>query len=112
LALYVTENGSAWHDEPDANGHVEDHDRVAYLIDHVDAMANAAAKGAPMRGYFAWSLMDNFEWGYGYWPRFGLAYVDYKTQARTLKLSGNRYRQLIADHRSAPRSFAASGSGE
>jgi beta-glucosidase len=61
-ALYVTENGSAWHDEPDANGYVADHERAAYLLAHVDAMANAAAHGAPMRGYFAWSLMDNFEW--------------------------------------------------
>jgi beta-glucosidase len=101
-ALYVTENGSAWHDEPDANGYVADHERAAYLLDHVDAMANAAAQGAPMRGYFAWSLMDNFEWSHGYWPRFGLAYVDYQTQARTLKLSGGTYRQLVAEHRQAP----------
>jgi beta-glucosidase len=102
-ALYVMENGSAWHDEPDANGYVADHERAAYLLDHVDAMANAAAQGAPMRGYFAWSLMDNFEWSYGFWPRFGLAYIDYQTQARTLKLSGGTYRQLVAGHREATR---------
>ena len=102
-ALYVMESGSAWHDEPDANGYVADHERVAYLLDHIDAMANAAAQGAPMRGYFAWSLMDNFEWSYGFWPRFGLACVDYQTQSRTLKLSAGTYRQLIAEHREATR---------
>jgi beta-glucosidase len=98
-AIYVTENGSAWHDEPDAGGHVADHDRCAFIVDHVDAVTTAVARGAPVRGYFVWSLMDNFEWGYGYWPRFGLAYVDYETQARTLKLSGEKYRDLIADQR-------------
>ncbi len=99
-ALYVTENGSAWPDVPDAEGYVHDVQRTAYLCDHIEATASAAAQGAPVRGYFAWSLMDNFEWAYGYWPRFGLAYTDYQTQRRTMKLSGNTYAQLIADHRS------------
>jgi beta-glucosidase len=94
-ALYVTESGSAWTDEPDANGYVADHERTAYLLDHVEAVANAVAQGAPVRGYFAWSLLDNFEWAYGYWARFGLAYVDYATQRRVLKLSGETYRDLI-----------------
>jgi len=100
-ALYVTESGSAWTDEPDANGYVADHERTAYLLDHVDAVANAVAQGAPVRGYFAWSLLDNFEWAYGYWPRFGLAYVDYATQRRVLKLSGETYRDLIDRNRAA-----------
>ncbi len=99
-ALYVTENGSAWPDVPDADGYVHDVERTAYLCDHIEATASAAAQGAPVRGYFAWSLMDNFEWAYGYWPRFGLAYTDYRTQRRTMKLSGNTYAQLIAHHRS------------
>lgn len=99
-ALYVTENGSAWPDVPDAEGYVHDVERAAYLCDHIEATASAAAQGAPVRGYFAWSLMDNFEWAYGYWPRFGLAYTDYQTQQRTMKLSGNTYAQLITDHRS------------
>jgi beta-glucosidase len=98
-AIYVTESGSAWHDEPDENGYVADVDRTAYFVDHIQAVADAAAKGAPIKGYFAWSLLDNFEWAYGYWPRFGLAYVDYETQRRTLKLSGEAYRDLVADHR-------------
>jgi beta-glucosidase len=94
-AIYVTENGSAWADEPDVNGYVFDRERADYLLDHVDAVAAAVAQGAPVKGYFAWSLLDNFEWSYGYWPRFGLAYVDFETQRRTLKLSGEVYAQLI-----------------
>lgn len=101
-ALYVTENGSAWTDEADANGYVADHERTAYLLDHVDAVAEAVAQGAPVRGYFAWTLLDNFEWAYGYRPRFGLAYVDYATQRRVLKLSGQTYRDLIDRNRAVP----------
>lgn len=97
-AIYVTENGSAWPDSPDQHGFVHDAQRAAYLLDHVEATAAAAAKGAPVKGYFCWSLLDNFEWAYGYQPRFGLAYVDYRTQLRTLKFSGQRYRELIAEH--------------
>ena len=97
------ENGCACHAGPDADGCVADRERPAYMLDHVDAMANAAAQGAPMRGYFAWSLMDNFEWSYGFWPRFGLAYIDYQTQASQIKLSGGTYRQLVAGHREATR---------
>jgi beta-glucosidase len=100
-ALYVTESGSAWKDEPDANGYVADHERTAYLLNHVDAVVDAVAQGAPVRGYFAWTLLDNFEWAYGYRPRFGLAYVDYATQRRVLKLSGETYRDLIDRQRAA-----------
>ena len=105
-ALYVTESGSAWTDEPDQDGYVADHQRSAYLRDHVDAVADACAQGAPVRGYFAWTLLDNFEWAYGYWPRFGLAYVDYATQRRTLKLSGQTYAGLIAEHAGRPSAAA------
>lgn len=94
-ALYVTENGSAWTDEPDADGYVADTERTDYLLSHLAAMNSAAAQGAPVKGYFAWSLLDNFEWAYGYWPRFGLAHVDFRTQRRTLKLSGQTYAELI-----------------
>ena len=96
-SLLVTENGSAWHDEPDADGYVADRERTTFLCDHVAAMRSATEQGAPVHGYYAWSLIDNFEWAYGYWPRFGLARVDYETQRRTLKLSGHTYAQLIAD---------------
>jgi beta-glucosidase len=97
-AIYVTENGSAWLDEPGDDGYVVDTERADYLTAHVESMASACAQGAPVKGYFAWSLIDNFEWAYGYWPRFGLAYVDYRTQRRTMKLSGHRYQALIQVH--------------
>jgi beta-glucosidase len=100
-ALYVTESGSAWDDEPDAAGDVADPERAAYLREHIDAALEAAGRGAPLKGFYCWSLMDNFEWSYGYAPRFGLAYVDYATQRRTLKQSGYDYAALIASHRSA-----------
>lgn len=99
-AVYVTENGSAWPDAPNRDGYVSDPARAAYLVDHLEAVARAAAQGVPVKGYFAWSLLDNFEWAYGFRPRFGLVYVDYETQRRTLKLSGHTYRDLIARHRS------------
>jgi beta-glucosidase len=97
-AVFVTESGSAWVDEPNEDGYVVDRERADYLCDHIDAVADAAALGAPVKGFFAWSLLDNFEWSYGYWPRFGLAYVDYQTQRRTLKRSGEVYAGLVAEH--------------
>ncbi|GGS63901.1 beta-glucosidase [Planobispora rosea] len=100
--LYVTENGSAWPDAVGPDGTVDDPERAAYLEDHIAACARAVRQGAPLAGYFAWSLLDNFEWAYGYDKRFGLVHVDYATQARTVKTSGHRYAALIRDHRRAP----------
>jgi beta-glucosidase len=97
LDLYVTENGSAWADEP-INGQVEDKKRVAYLEAHVAQAARAVADGIPLKGYYAWSLMDNFEWAEGYSKRFGLVYVDFATQKRTVKASGRRYARIIAEN--------------
>ena len=93
-AIYITENGSAWDDVVE-NGEVNDSERIEYLQTHLDAMFEAKAKGAPIRGYFAWSFMDNFEWAYGYDKRFGLVYVDYKTQKRIPKKSAHYYRDLL-----------------
>jgi beta-glucosidase len=93
--IYITENGSAWDDEVTAEGTVDDPERIAYLEDHLAACARAVRQGAPLAGYFAWSLMDNFEWAYGYAKRFGLIHVDYDTQIRTIKASGHRYAELI-----------------
>ncbi|MFI6767362.1 GH1 family beta-glucosidase [Streptomyces sp. NPDC050355] len=93
--IYVTENGSAYPDVVTADGTVEDPERTDYLHRHIAACARAARRGAPLAGYFAWSLMDNFEWAYGYDKRFGLFHVDYATQARTLKDSGRHYAELI-----------------
>ncbi|PYC82758.1 beta-glucosidase [Streptomyces tateyamensis] len=97
--LYVTENGAAYRDTVTADGRVEDAERTAYLEQHLAACARAVAKGAPLAGYFAWSLLDNFEWAYGYDKRFGLVHVDYETQRRTVKRSGHRYAELISAHR-------------
>ena len=93
-AIYITENGSAWNDEV-INGEIIDDERIDYLARHLDVMRSAKNQGAPILGYFAWSFLDNFEWAYGYEKRFGLIYVDYKTQKRTPKKSAFFYRQLL-----------------
>ncbi|HXA60053.1 MAG TPA: GH1 family beta-glucosidase [Streptosporangiaceae bacterium] len=97
--LYVTENGAAFHDVVGPDGQVDDPERGAYLEEHVAACARAVRRGVPLAGYFAWSLLDNFEWAYGYDKRFGLVHVDYPTQRRTIKGSGRRYADLITSHR-------------
>jgi beta-glucosidase len=96
IPLYVTENGAAFPDPATApiDG-VEDPLRVAYLRDHLIATRDAIAAGVDVRGYFAWSLLDNFEWSYGYSKRFGIVHVDYATQARTIKASGAFYADVI-----------------
>ena len=91
LPLYVTENGSAWYDYVTPDGTIEDYERVEYLRDHLAAVGQAITDGAHVRGYFAWSLLDNFEWAEGYAKRFGLVYVDFGTQQRILKRSGEFY---------------------
>ncbi|MFH9200867.1 GH1 family beta-glucosidase [Streptomyces anulatus] len=96
--IYVTENGSAYEDVVAADGSVHDPERVRYLEEHLAACARAVDKGASLAGYFAWSLMDNFEWAYGYDKRFGLVHVDYATQRRTVKSSGRRYAELVREH--------------
>ncbi|GGZ37899.1 GH1 family beta-glucosidase [Streptomyces poonensis] len=97
--LYVTENGSAFPDTVSPDGAVHDPGRTRYLEEHVSACARAVRKGAPLAGYYVWSLLDNFEWAYGYDKRFGLVHVDYATQTRTLKTSGLRYAEIIRAHR-------------
>ncbi|MDR3107238.1 MAG: beta-glucosidase [Bifidobacteriaceae bacterium] len=100
LELMVTENGSAWPDALEPDGAVHDHQRIAYLEQHVEAVAQAIRQGAPVSGYFAWSLMDNFEWAWGYQRRFGLLYVDYADgQKRYWKDSAHRFRRLTAEGR-------------
>jgi beta-glucosidase len=96
--VFVTENGSAWRDEV-VDGNVADLERAAYLESHVAAALRAAGNGVPLAGYFVWSLLDNFEWSYGYAKRFGLVHVDYDTQVRTMKDSGRRYAKLIREHK-------------
>lgn len=95
--LFVTENGSAYDDELSADGRVHDAERTQYIVDHVQAVSDAIADGADVRGYFVWSLLDNFEWSWGYDKRFGIVRVDYDSQERTIKDSGLAYAQIIAD---------------
>jgi beta-glucosidase len=94
VPLYVTENGAAYGDSEPAAGVVEDPRRVDYLRSHLRAAREAIDEGVDLRGYFAWSLLDNFEWGFGYSKRFGLVRVDFETQQRWLKRSGLFFRHL------------------
>lgn len=95
LPIYVLENGFSSPDQPDKNGQISDHQRIDYLRRYTRAMGEAMAAGADVRGYFVWTLLDNFEWGAGYSQRFGLVYVDYKTLRRIPKSSARWYAQLI-----------------
>ncbi|MFB4196185.1 GH1 family beta-glucosidase [Streptomyces carpaticus] len=97
--LIITENGSAEADVVSADGQVHDSDRVEYLAGHLAAVADAVAAGVDVRGYYVWSLLDNFEWAYGYEQRFGIVRVDYETLERLPKDSYHWYRDMIAAHR-------------
>jgi beta-glucosidase len=96
--IYITENGRACDDVVDPTGQVDDPDRVRYLDGHLRALVDAVEAGVDVRGYYCWSLMDNFEWAEGYGKRFGLVHVDYETQKRTPKTSFGWFQALIADH--------------
>ena len=100
--IYVTENGSAWDDEVDADGRVRDTERARYFSTHLAAVKTAIDEGADVRGYMAWSLMDNFEWAQGYAKRFGIVHVNYNTQVRTWKDSAYWYRETLQTRAIAP----------
>jgi beta-glucosidase len=94
--IFITENGCSSDDVVTAAGRIDDVDRVMYLRNHLTHLQRAAAEGYPVKGYFLWSLLDNFEWADGYSKRFGIHYVDFKTQKRTPKLSAEWYKETIA----------------
>lgn len=98
--VYITENGAAMDDRL-VDGKVDDQDRLAYYQSHLLAVHDACLQGVQVKGYFAWSLLDNFEWAEGYLKRFGLVYVDYETQARTVKTSGLAYGQMLKHRKRA-----------
>jgi beta-glucosidase len=102
-AVYITENGAAFADVRGHDGQVHDPERQAYVADHLAAVARAVDAGVPVRGYFVWSLLDNFEWAHGYSKRFGLVYVDYPTLERVPKASYRWYRDFIAAQRNGER---------
>lgn len=103
IPLYITENGAAFPDRVDKAGEVRDEGRVAFLQAHFAAALRAIEQGVNLKGYYVWSLMDNFEWSFGYTKRFGIVYVDYKTQRRIPKASALWYRDFIARQREAAR---------
>ncbi len=96
--IFITENGCAYPDGPDANGVVSDIRRISYLVGHLNATLDAIEQEVNIGGYFQWSLLDNFEWSLGYQKRFGIVHVDYETQTRTLKESAHWYSQVIKDN--------------
>jgi beta-glucosidase len=96
MPLYITENGASFTDTLDGDGRIRDERRTAYFRRHLNAVREAIQAGADVRGYFAWSLVDNFEWAHGYQQFFGIVHVDYATQKRTVKDSGYYYRDCIA----------------
>jgi beta-glucosidase len=95
LPIYVTENGAAFDDYVDPNGRVLDYNRVAYLQEHISAVHDAIDAGVNVQGYFVWSLLDNFEWSYGYSRRFGIVWVDFPSGTRLIKQSYEWYRDTI-----------------
>ncbi len=99
--IYITENGASSSDVIAPDGHVYDTDRVMFLRNYLTQLERAVADGVPVKGYFLWSLLDNFEWADGYEKRFGITYVDFATQKRTPKLSAEFYKQVIATNRVA-----------
>jgi len=96
--IFITENGVAYPDGPDQNGVINDLRRISYLEKHLNAILDAIEKGLNMGGYFQWSLMDNFEWSLGYQKRFGIIFVDYASQERTLKESAHWYSRVISSN--------------
>lgn len=98
IAIYITENGACYNDGPDARGEVHDTGRVEYLKKHVLQVNRAIESGVNVKGYYCWSLMDNFEWAFGYSMRFGMIYVDYETQQRIPKDSYRWYRKLARNN--------------
>ena len=94
LPIYILENGAAFPDRVDPDGRIRDEDRISYLRAYLGAVQDAIAAGVPVRGYFVWSLLDNFEWALGYSKRFGLVHVDYETQQRRPKDSFQFYAEL------------------
>ncbi len=98
IKILITENGAAFNDIVNREGKVEDDNRVDYLYRYLAQVHRAISSGVDVKGYYVWSLLDNFEWGHGYSKRFGIVYVDFKTQKRILKKSARWYRDVIRNN--------------
>jgi beta-glucosidase len=94
--LMICENGAAYPDQVGPDGRIDDAERTEYIKRHIEAVKTAMDRGVDVRGYLLWSLLDNFEWARGYDKRFGIVRVDFETMARTLKASGEWYRDFLA----------------
>jgi beta-glucosidase len=97
-AIYITENGAAYKDDISSDGRVDDPARLSYIKRHLEMVKKAILVGVPVKGYFVWSLLDNFEWGFGYSKRFGIVYVDNQTQQRIPKSSAKWYTQVVREN--------------
>jgi beta-glucosidase len=97
LPIYITENGAAFDDQVSEGNRVRDPERQQYVENHIQAVAELNEEGMDIAGYYLWSLLDNFEWAFGYEKRFGITYVDFETQERILKDSGYRYAEIIKE---------------
>jgi beta-glucosidase len=106
--IIITENGAAFKDEL-VNGAVNDHKRLRFLNDHIAQVLRAKREGARVNGYFVWTFLDNFEWAEGFHPRFGLVYVDFETQQRTVKASGHWYSNFIKNQMMQPHAMPVLG---
>ena len=102
LPLYITENGAAFADYVGTDGQVKDPERISYVYDHLNACLDAIADGVDLKGYFLWSLLDNYEWSFGYSRRFGIVWVDYDTSLRIPKASYHWYRGVVTSNTLAP----------
>ena len=98
IPLYITENGYARQDHIEADGRIHDRERIEYLKQHLEVCADLIKAGVNLKGYYAWSFLDNFEWSFGYTKRFGIVYVDYATQKRIPKDSAYFFRDVIAGY--------------
>jgi beta-glucosidase len=98
LPIYITENGACYNDVPDSSGKVNDVKRQEYMALYISSALEAISEGVNLKGYFAWSLLDNFEWAWGFSMRFGIVFVDFDSMKRIVKESGNQYRELISRH--------------
>jgi beta-glucosidase len=110
--IYVTENGASYGTAPNGDGRIHDQARISYLRDHLTAARHCIEGGVPLAGYFAWSLLDNFEWAHGYDQRFGITWVDYETQQRTPKDSALWYQNVIRNNALGGTDLRAAGSDD
>ena len=98
IDIIISENGAAFDDKIDEHGNINDVERMEYIKEHLIHAHKAIEKGVNLKGYYLWSLLDNFEWSYGYSKRFGIIHVDHKSQKRTIKNSGYLYKDIIKNN--------------